>query len=65
VGATPPRLATLPVVIGSENTTRIPVICQGRRFRVEPITLKLWAPHRTWKLTTVGTLVGIMFVTDL
>src|SRR6266849_10500234 len=46
VTVTPVRLEVLPLT-GSENTTWIPVICQGSRFRVEPAMLKLDEPNST------------------
>src|SRR5215831_10224381 len=35
VAVTPERLFTLPVVIGAEKVTVMPVICQGSRLRAE------------------------------
>ena len=39
VTVTPLRLLAFPLAMASEKTTRIPVICHGKRLRVVPIRL--------------------------
>src|SRR5258705_20452 len=59
VVVSPVRLLRSPAAIGSLKTTWIPVICQGRSNRDEPIRLYDREPKSTRYSTTVGAIPSI------